>query len=262
MTTNEEPSVPTSTAAETIARVCEPIQRYTRTWMLAKSTDAYGVALGFGSGAQFWVVGRAGVLGSCPVEVAAAAIAFEPLYKVSEAWHGVPPGLTHYDVALRYRRIVTEWGERLLADTDPDRLEHIDALGRRIVDAAPGALGAIFTGWRSLDIPASLPARAGLTLHLIRELRGAAHIAAILACGLTPLDAVLAATQAPPRTGPLYAARMGWQGPFRDPVEVRAQRVAAEELTNRILEPYFYHLTPEELASFGEAVESVCTAVI
>ncbi len=232
MTTNEEPSVPTSTAAETIARVCEPIQRYTRTWMLAKSTDAYGVALGFGSGAQFWVVGRAGVLGSCPVEVAAAAIAFEPLYKVSEAWHGVPPGLTHYDVALRYRRIVTEWGERLLADTDPDRLEHIDALGRRIVDAAPGALGAIFTGWRSLDIPASLPARAGLTLHLIRELRGAAHIAAILACGLTPLDAVLAATQAPPRTGPL--TRRAWVGRVRSVTRSRYELSAWRPKSSRI----------------------------
>ncbi|WP_147471618.1 helix-turn-helix domain-containing protein [Nocardia stercoris] len=248
----------TTTAADIVERIVEPIQLYTRSWMLAKSTDGYGVDLGFGSGAQFWVVGRAGVLGSCPVEVATAAIAFEPLYKVREAWLGVPDGLTHYDVALRYRDVLTAWGDRVLAGRDPGLLETVDVLGRRIVDAAPGAIGLIFAGWRQLDVPESLPARAALTVHLLRELRGAAHIAAITACGLTPLDAVLAATHAPPRTGPGYAERMGWKGPFRDPAEVREQRVEAERLTGAIIEPYFAGLSVEELERFGTAIEIVC----
>ncbi|MER5770843.1 helix-turn-helix domain-containing protein [Streptomyces sp. NPDC001985] len=248
----------TATAAETVERLKEPVQLYSRGWMLADSTDAYGKGLGFATGAQFWVVGRAGVLGSCPAEVAAAAIAFEPLEEVRKAWDRVPAGLTHYEVALHYRDVITAWGERVLAAVDPGTLRTVDGLGRRIAGAAPDALGALFTGWRRLPAPDGLPGRAALTLHVLRELRGAAHIAAILACRLTPLDAILAATHAPPRTGPGYAERMGHRGPFRDPEEVREQRVEAEELTSAITVPFFSRLTPAELALFGDAVERVC----
>jgi hypothetical protein len=196
------------------------------------------------------------------VEVAAAAIAFEPLEKVREAWLAVPEGLTRYEVALHYRDRITSWGDRVFADFDPAALELVDVAGRRIVDAAPAALGTLFTGWRRLPMPEALTGRTALTLHLLRELRGAAHIAAILACGLTPLDAILAAPHPPPRTGPGYAERMGYRGPFRDPDEVRAQRVEAERLTASIIEPCFSALSPEELANFGEAVEVTCEQAV
>ncbi|MFI5491526.1 hypothetical protein [Actinoplanes sp. NPDC051859] len=254
--------MPTATAADTVDRVFAPIQHYTRGFLIAKSTDAYGMALGFASGSQFWVVGRAGVLGSCPAEVAAAAIAFEPLDAVHRAWTAVPVGLTHYDVALHYRDRIAAWGEQAFDRTSPDTLDIVDELGRRIIDAAPAALGALFTGWRRLAAPTSLPSRAALTIHLLRELRGAAHIAAILACGLTPLDAILAAPHPPPRTGAAYAERMGYRGPFRDPAEVRQQRLDAERLTAAIIVPYFATLAPAELARFCAAVEHTCTAAM
>ncbi|MGB5760581.1 MAG: hypothetical protein WBM50_26950 [Acidimicrobiales bacterium] len=47
----------------------------------------------------------------------------------------------------------------------------------------------------------------------------------------------MASTNSPPRTGPGYAARMGFKGPFRDPDEVRPARLEAEKLTAGILEP-------------------------
>ena len=56
---------PTATAAETVERVFKPIQQFTRGWMMAAATDRYGVELGMRTGREFWVVGRAGVLGSC-----------------------------------------------------------------------------------------------------------------------------------------------------------------------------------------------------
>lgn len=250
--------MPTATAKQTIDRVFEPIQRFTRGFLLAPSTDAYGTELGFASGSQFWVVGRAGVLGSCPADVAAAAIAFEPLDAVHRAWQAVPDGLTHYDVALHYKDRIAEWGDQHFKNVDQQTLERIHILGRRILDAAPGALGALFAGWRRLPLPTTRGGKAALTIHLIREMRGAAHIAAILACGLSPLDAILAAPHPPPRTGPAYAERMGYTGPFRDPEEIREQRIAAEKLTAAILEPYFGALASQDLAHFGELIEHTC----
>jgi hypothetical protein len=248
----------TDAPAGAIMRITEPIQRYTRRWMLDPATDQYGVDLGFEKGSQFWVVGRAGVLGSCPAEVAAAAIAFEPLHVVQQAWSAVPEGTTHLDVALEYSGRAVAWAERALADVDPQVLDRVDRLGRRVAAAAPGSMGVLFAGWRTLDPPESLAGRAGLTIHVLRELRGAAHICAIAACGLTPVDAILSAPHPPPRTGPGYAERMGWTGPFRDPSEVRGARMEAETLTSRSLEPYFAVLSAQELRDLGDCVVAVC----
>jgi hypothetical protein len=140
-------------------------------------------------------------------------------------------------------------------------MARLDRLGRRIAGAAPDCVGGIFAGWRAMPEPGDVGARVALTTHLLRELRGAAHVNAIVAVGITPLDAVLASTAAPPRTGPEYAQRMGFEGPFRDPEEVRAQRIEAEAITARILEPFFAVLSPEELADFGELVETTRNAI-
>ena len=251
-----------ATVSETVERVFKPIQQFTRGWMMAEATDQYGVDLGFASGRQFWVVGRAGVLGSCPWQVAAGGLAFHAPEHVEEAWHAVPAGLTHLEVSGHYLGRVVEWGERVLTPTfDHEALDAIDVLGRRVADAAPDALGSIFAGWRVMAPPSGIGGRVALTTHLLREMRAAAHINAVIACGITPLDAILASTNAPPRTGPEYAARMGFTGPFKDPEDVRAQRLEAEGLTSRILEPYFAALSASELDTFGEVVETTRNAI-
>ncbi|MGL5867434.1 MAG: helix-turn-helix domain-containing protein [Dermatophilaceae bacterium] len=244
---------------EVIDLITEPIQQYTRGWMLDPSTNDYGVSLGFETGAQFWVVGRAGVLGSCPAEIAAAAIAFEALPVVRGAWDAVPTGLTHREVATHYCAQPVAWAERAFADLDDDTVTRVDALGSRVVAAAPASLGVLFAGWRLLPRPSSLRGRVGLTIHLLRELRGAAHICAISACGLTPLDAVLAAPHPPPRTGPAYAERMGWVGPFRNPAEIRDARLRAEQLTTTILAPFYDVLSPNELEDLSSSLVHLCT---
>ena len=229
---------------------------------MAESTGEYGVSIGMRTGRDFWLVGRAGVLGSCPPEVAVGALAFHAPERVHDAWTHIPEGMTHFEVAEHYQSRISLWGaSEALAPFDPDRLDRLDRLGRRIADAAPASLGPLFTGWRAMPQPEEVGPRVALTTHLLREMRGAAHVAAITAVGITPLDAVLASTNAPPRTGPGYAERMGYTGPFRDPEEVRAQRLEAESITARILEPYFGALSPEELADFGELVETTRNAI-
>ncbi|MDA3040424.1 MAG: hypothetical protein O3C27_13030 [Actinomycetota bacterium] len=251
-----------ATVPETVERVFKPIQQFTRGWMIADATDAYGVELGFRTGRQFWVVGRSGVLGDCPWQVAAGALAFHAPHHVEEAWAAIPRGLSALDVVDHYSGRIHEWRERVLTPSfDHGALETIDVLGRRIADAAPAALGALFTGWHIRPRPQDIGARVALTTHVLREMRAAAHINAVIACGITPLDAILASTNAPPRTGPGYAESMGLQGPFRDPEEVRAQRLEAETLTAYILEPYLAELGQLCRAEFGEVVQSTRNAI-
>lgn len=245
----------------TIAQVLKPIQQFVRGWMYGAEPAAFAKDLGLRSGTDFLIIGRAGVMGSCTAETATAAIAFRTHAAVQRAWLSIPDGLTPFEISVKFAQRAHHWGEAELVRFDPDELERIDTLGRRIADAAPLSLGPIFAGWRAMAQPESVHARVALTTHMLREMRCAAHIAAVHAVGITPLDAILASTNSPPRTGPGYAERMGFSGPFRDPEEVRTQRLEAERITANMLRPYFAVLSDEELTDFGNIVEATRNAI-
>ena len=252
----------TDTAVEdAIDMVLKPIQQFTRGWMLTRSTAERGVELGLASGEDFWICGRAGVLGECRPEVAAAGLAFIAPDAVASSWDSLPPGMTHGQIAEEYSRCCTDWGRTALAEFDPSRMDRLDTLGRRVAGSAPAALGSLFAGWRAMPTPDDVGARVALTTHVLREMRGAAHIIAIQACGLTPLDAVLASPAPPPRSGPGWAEHLSWTGPFRDPEEVRQARMEAEALTSSILRPYFGALVGDELDELTEVVVTTRAAL-
>ena len=69
------------------------------------------------------------------------------------------------------------------------------------------------------------------------------------------------AETAPSWTGPADAETMGYEGPFRDPDAVRAQRLEAEKITAPILGPVHAVLSPAERADFGELVETTRNAI-
>lgn len=251
----------TEAVDEVIERVQKPIHQFVRGWMYGAEPSAYAKTLGLRGWKQFWIVGRAGVIGGATAETAVAALAFHGAPDIHEAWNSLPASLTHEDVAHHFAAQATAWGDRALPVFDEDRLERLDELGRRIIDAAPSSLGAVFAGWRAIEPPASVHARVALTAQVLREMRCAAHICAVTAVGISPLDAVLASTNAPPRTGPGYAERMGFVGPFRDPDEVRPQRLEAEALTSKMMRPFFGVLDEGEAEEFGEIVETTRNAI-
>jgi hypothetical protein len=140
-------------------------------------------------------------------------------------------------------------------------MTRLDELGRRIADAADGSLGTVFAGWRAQPQPDDVNARVALTMHVLRELRGGAHIIAVNACGITPLDAVLASPAPPPRSGPAWAEHLGWSGPFADPTAARDARSEAERLTSRMLVPIYGSIGDEALDEFAELVETTRDAI-
>ena len=251
----------TMTAAEQVERVLKPIQQFVRGWMTGPPTDQLAALLGIASGSDLWIVGRAGVLGDCDASVAAAGLGFLAPERVRAAWDSIPAGLTHRQVADAYAELCCQWGATELATFDSARMARLDDLGRRIADAADGSLGVVFAGWRAQPQPDDVNARVALTMHVLRELRGGAHIVAVNASGITPLDAVLASPAPPPRSGPVWAEHLGWTGPFADITEAREARREAERLTSRILVPIYASIGDEALDEFAELVETTRNAI-
>ncbi|MEZ5226300.1 MAG: hypothetical protein R2710_06390 [Acidimicrobiales bacterium] len=182
--------------SEAIERTFKPLQQFTRGWMMAPATADYGVAVGMRSGNDFWIVGRAGVMGDCTAETATAVLGFKEPSSVAAAWAAIPEHLSPSMVAAEYAGRVLAWGDAELARFDPERMERLHLLGRRIIDAAPASLGAIFEGWRRMPQGETYGQRVAMTTQTLREMRGAAHLVAILSVGLTPLGTILASTNA------------------------------------------------------------------
>jgi hypothetical protein len=251
----------TMTAADQVERVLKPIQQFVRGWMTGPLTDRLAVDLGMRSGEDLWIVGRAGVIGDGDADVAAAGLAFLAPERVRSAWESLPDGLSHRQVADAYAALCAQWGSAELARFDQARMARLDELGRHIANAADLSFGAIFAGWRAQPQPHDVNARVALTMHVLRELRGAAHIIAVNACGITPLQAVLASPAPPPRSGPVWAEHLGWRGPFADPNGARDARAEAERLTSRMLVPVYSSLGDTSLDEFADLVETTRNAI-
>lgn len=249
------------TVADQVERVLKPIQQFVRGWMTGPPTDRRAAELGMRSGEDLWIVGRAGVLGDCDAQVAAAGLAFLALDRVRAAWESLPAGLTHRQVADTYTDLCCEWGKHELARFDRDRMRRLDVLGRAIADAADGSIGTVFAGWRAQPQPDDVNARVALSIHVLRELRGAAHIVAVHACGITPLAAVLASPAAPPRSGPVWAEHLGWTGPFADATAARQPRLEAEALTSKLLVPIYGSIGDAALDEFAELIETTRNSI-
>ena len=140
-------------------------------------------------------------------------------------------------------------------------MARLDELGRAIADAADASLGPVFAGWRAQPQPDDVNARVALTIHVLRELRGGAHIIAVNACGITPLQAVLASPAPPPRSGPVWAEHLGWSGPFSDAAAAREPRAEAERLTSKIIAPIYASIGESALDEFAELVETTRNAI-
>jgi hypothetical protein len=251
----------TPTVGDQVERILKPIQQFVRGWMMGPPAEELAAGLGLRSENDLWIIGRAGVLGDCPPEVAAAGLAFIGLPGVRAAWESMPEGLTPTEVAAAYAGICADWGAMELARFDQHRMHRLDELGRAIADAADGSIGALFAGWRAMPQPDNVGARVALTINVLREMRGGAHIIAVHACGITPLDAVLASPAAPPRSGPPWAEHLHWPGPFRDPADVRDARARAERMTSEILHSIYGSLGPDRLDEFSELIETTRNAI-
>jgi hypothetical protein len=228
---------------EIAAKVAEPIGRLGGAFMISREAKAYSAEVGLAGWAPYFR-GRCGVLGDVDAEVVASVAGFFPVETVREAWDA-GAGLAPATAAARYAVVAQEFGRRKLADfAESARLADLLQL---VVDGGNVVGAPLFAGWRAMPLPADDRARVVQLAHVVRELRGGLHLVAVLATGLSPLEAILGGTSPLMHGGEPNAEYFGWPRPYPDPTEeVRRRRADAEGLTDELMAHAFAALDKAE----------------
>jgi len=247
------------TAAETVRAAAQPILEFTRGWMLHPDTNARGTELGLLPGRGFWICGRNGVLGDVDADVVTAAVGFMHPDSVRRFWEHRPAGYTPAQLAAEYAACAYRWAATALAGVAESDLRRLDQLGRIVTAAALPQLGALFAGWRAFPRPHAPAEAVALTMHVLRELRGGAHLAAVVGAGLAPWEAAFAAP--PPRGGMGWVTDLGWPEPTMDAGLASLRREQVEAQTSLLLVPAYEALAPAERSEFVELLGTARAAI-
>ncbi|MBJ7368047.1 MAG: hypothetical protein JHC65_06275, partial [Ilumatobacteraceae bacterium] len=161
--------------------------------------------------------------------------------------------------AQRFADACAAYGRKRLSDTAD--LDRFIELAEKVIAAVPISGHSLFVGWRVLPRPIDNAAHAYFLMHLLREWRGSAHIMAVAASGLTPVEAILT-RYFDSGEGVETATKFGWPPPFADVGHLVATRAAAEKLTDVLQESvYESALSPDERTEFVAATQMIVDAL-
>jgi hypothetical protein len=233
------------------AALANPVLRTGGAYMRDPATSATGRSLGF-SPSTFYYVGRLGVLGDVDGDVAMAAAYFLPPEHGRDEWEKGLKVMPAREAATRYAECAHRWGRRHLDGAIG--LSRLAALAERVVWSVEPAGLPLFAGWRAMPLPDDDAGRAAALLHVLREHRGGVHGIAVVACGMTPLEAIVS----DPRYEDVH--RSGWPQPYPDPASLRERRAAAESLTTELAASAYEVLTHDERAELVDLVWSAQAA--
>lgn len=223
-------------------------------FMLDPLTREAGKAMGL-RGRPLYYCGRGGALGDVSAELVIAAMGFFAPEVVREHWEAGREVMPASAVARAYAAMCNDWGRRNL-DGKPGLERTAELLTKVIESAEPMGL-ALFVAWRSMPLPDDLPGRVAQLINVMREHRGAAHVAAVAAVGLAPLPATMAGSY-----GAASAKFAEWPEPWPDPEPYRAAWQQAEELTSQAAATPYAVLTEAERAELVELLTTLHAGVL
>ncbi|MFD4370679.1 hypothetical protein [Streptomyces sp. NPDC058486] len=233
-----------------IAAVARPIHDFGDEFMSDEATAAVGRDAGFPPGRGFYCRGRFGVLGEVPVEVVQAVQGFLGPELVTAGWLAGRSAMRAEEAAELYAQAVRAWGRaHIPADVD---VEHVNDLAQRLIDAADADALPLFAGWHTLPCPADDPVGAAMQrLHVLREHRGACHLAAVRASGLSAWEAMTV------NLGVDQARHYGWPEPTPAPETLIPRWQRAEHLTDELQTPLYATLTARQRTEFARLVAAL-----
>ena len=239
---------------ETARALAAPVGLLGGWFMASKATYTIGAELGF-EGMAFYYLGRGAALGDPNPAAVASSMTFFPAPLVERRWLEGRAVMEPAKALAAFSECCWGWGRRRFARAAA--LERTVDLLARVVDGADGSALVLFAGWRQAPRPdGDLPALTAHLLHLLREFRGGMHGVAVLASGLTPVEAAVASA-----TDFYRPQSVGWTEPLPELTEeLLEKRQRAEDLTDSLVAPAFAVLTADERAELVELVSNLATA--
>lgn len=216
---------------EFMQAACPAIGGMAPAWYFAPATTERGLALGLDP-FHFYFLGRGGVLGDVEPAVITSAFGYFKPAVVERMWNEARQIAGARETGRLYMDCCQEFGRARLADVEG--LEAFCDAAGAINDAADPAGLALYAGTNAEPLAADPPARALQLATVLRELRGSAHLVAVLASGLDPKVAHFIRR-------PEMFATFGWTEAETPTVndEDRKKLEAAEALTDTLLAPAF-----------------------
>ncbi|MFH9465886.1 hypothetical protein ACH4LT_01080 [Streptomyces clavifer] len=236
-----------------VATVARPIHDFGDEFMSDEATAAAGLRAGFPPGRGFYCRGRFGVLGEAPAHVVQAVQGFLGPHLVSAGWLAGRSVMPAEEAASCYAQAVRTWGrDNIPADVD---VEHFNFLAQRLIDAADGDALPLFAGWRAHPCPTDDPVGAAMQrLHVLREHRGACHLAAVRLCGLSARTAMVV------NLGVEQATHYGWPEPPPAAANLIPAWQRAEQLTDELQAPLYSTLSDRHRAEFARLVSALTSS--
>ncbi|MGW2787947.1 SCO6745 family protein [Streptomyces populi] len=230
-----------------IAAVARPLHDFGDEFMSDEVTAAVGLRAGFPPGRGFYCRGRFGVLGEASVPVVQAVQGFLGPGLVAPGWLAGRPVMPAEEAAACYAQAVREWGR---AHISPDAdVEYFNRLAQQLIDAADADALPLFAGWSAQPCPADDPAGSAMQrIHVLREHRGACHLAAVRLSGLSAREAMII------NLGVEQAGHYGWPEPHPVAATLTPRWRRAEHLTDELQAPLYATLTDRQRTEFSRLV--------
>ncbi len=239
-------SAPTAEELDWVSQVSSEVHRLGGAWFFADEVRAHGAANGIDDHLAFYAGGRGGVLGDPTGHVVAAAFAFFPPHIVMGKFAVAMEAAAPERCGELYAEALQIWGRSRFADVPG--IERAAELGFALADGALAMGAPLFAGWRAMPRPDDGPAAAAMALQVLREMRGDAHVHAVVAAEMSPLEAIIG------KDGPERAAELFYPEPYPSIQEVAERRAAVEATTNRLVASAYLALSPADRAEFTSIV--------
>ncbi|CAB4608892.1 unannotated protein [freshwater metagenome] len=241
------------TNEELLKATCPIINEIGAAFYFIPETSAVGKELNL-RGMEFYVLGRGGPLGDCDGAALAAAFGYFKPSMIGGIWEDAKAkcdpraaGKAHLECAAALGRAKFTG----IANLDAI-VEALDAVNNA---ADPDGL-SLYAAMRTEPLASDAPGRAMQLLALVREFRGAAHLIALRASGVSTKTAHHIKR-------PDMVTQFGYT-PEEAPVitdATHAAMTAAEKLTDALVEPAYAVLTEAQRTTLAEGVRTLAAAL-